>query len=96
MNDNLNSYSISNFQLGLAVFELAPIISQLPLDFYPLFWIKQWIPTYLKVSEVGMAKDIQMNIISYLAISGVHAGAPSSGAVLFCAINIDELKQFLP
>jgi len=34
-----------------------------------------------------------MNIISYLAISGVHAG---SGAVLFGAININEFKQFLP
>jgi len=44
------------------------------------------------VSEVGMAKDIQMNIVSCLAISGVHAGVPSSGAIIFCAININELK----
>ena len=42
------------------------------------------------------AKDIQMNIISCLAISGVHVGVPSSGAILFFAININEFKQFLP
>ena len=49
--------------------------------------------TCLRVSEIRMAKDIQMNIISCLAISRVHAGVPSSGAVLFCAININEFKK---
>jgi len=29
-------------------------------------------------------------------IYGVHAGVPSSGAVLCWAININEFKQFLP
>jgi len=43
-----------------------------------------------------MAKDIQMNIFSCLAISGIHAGVPSSGVVLFFSININEFKQFLP
>ena len=38
------------------------------------------------------AKDIQMNIISCLAMSGVHAGVPSYGAILFFATNINELK----
>jgi len=42
-----------------------------------------------------MVKDIKINIISCLAISGVHAGVPSSGAVLFFAININGFKQFL-
>ena len=42
------------------------------------------------------AKDIQMNIISCLDMSGVHEGVPSYGAILFFAKNINELKQFLP
>ena len=48
--------------------------------------------TCLRVSQVRIAKDIQINIISCLAISGVYAGASSSGAVLFFAININEFK----